>query len=56
LLAWSQGMPVAEIASTVGYANVSYFNKLFKEAYGCTPKIFRTRAADEVSVAPRPQA
>jgi len=56
LLAWSHGMPVAEIASTVGYANVSYFNKLFKEAYGCTPKIFRTRAADEVSVAPRPQA
>jgi AraC-like DNA-binding protein len=33
---------VAEIAYSVGYSNVSYFNKLFKEEYGCTPKIFRT--------------
>jgi len=32
---------VAEIAYSVGYANVSYFNKLFKEEYGCTPKMFR---------------
>jgi len=35
---------VAEIAYSVGYANVSYFNKLFKEEYGCTPKAFRTLA------------
>jgi len=35
---------VAEIAYAVGYANVSYFSKLFKEAYGCTPKAFRTLA------------
>jgi len=35
---------VAEIAYSVGYANVSYFNKLFKEEYGCTPKSFRTLA------------
>ena len=33
---------VAEIAYSVGYANVSYFNKLFKEEYNCTPKAFRT--------------
>jgi AraC-like DNA-binding protein len=32
---------VAEIAHTVGYANGSYFIKLFKEEYGCTPKAFR---------------
>jgi len=32
---------VAEIAYAVGYRNVSYFNKLFKEEYGCTPKTFR---------------
>jgi AraC-like DNA-binding protein len=32
---------VAEIAYSVGYKNVSYFNKLFKNEYGCTPKIFR---------------
>ena len=37
-------MTVAEISSAVGYANVSYFNKLFKEAYSCTPKAFRTLA------------
>ena len=36
---------VAEIAFAVGYANVSYFNKLFKEEYGCTPKAFRALAA-----------
>ncbi|MBW8898769.1 MAG: helix-turn-helix transcriptional regulator [Massilia sp.] len=35
---------VAEVAYSVGYANVSYFNKLFKEEYGCTPKAFRTLA------------
>ena len=36
------GMPIADIAFSVGYANVSYFNKLFKEEYGCTPKAFRS--------------
>jgi len=36
---------VAEIAFSVGYVNVSYFNKLFKEEYGCTPKAFRALAA-----------
>jgi AraC-like DNA-binding protein len=38
---------VAEVAYSVGYANVSYFNKLFKEEYGCTPKAFRTLAPHE---------
>jgi len=33
---------VGEIAYSVGYSNVSYFNKLFKEEYGCTPKSFRS--------------
>lgn len=32
---------VAEIAYSVGYNNVSYFNKLFKNEYGCTPKAFK---------------
>ncbi len=36
------GMPIADVAFAVGYANVSYFNKLFKEEYGCTPKVFRS--------------
>ena len=32
---------IAEIAYSVGYKNVSYFNKLFKEEYNCTPKAFK---------------
>jgi AraC-like DNA-binding protein len=41
LLAEKGTATVAEIAYSVGYSNVSYFNKLFKEEYGCTPKAFR---------------
>jgi AraC-like DNA-binding protein len=44
LLKEKTGEPIAEIAYSIGYANVSYFNKLFKEEYGCTPKAFRTLA------------
>jgi AraC-like DNA-binding protein len=44
LLAEQSGTTVAEIALSVGYANVSYFNRLFKEEYGCTPKAIRTLA------------
>ena len=44
LLAEKNSAAVAEIAYSVGYANVSYFNKLFKEEYGCTPKAFRSLA------------
>jgi AraC-like DNA-binding protein len=49
LLANKDGTPIADIAHAVGYANVPYFNKLFKEEYGCTPGAFR-------SLATRPQA
>ncbi len=42
LLADKEEANVAEIAYSVGYKNVSYFNKLFKEEYGCTPKTFKT--------------
>jgi AraC-like DNA-binding protein len=45
---------VAEIAYSVGYANVSYFNRLFKEEYGCTPKAFRTLAPDAPSAHAEP--
>jgi AraC-like DNA-binding protein len=46
LLTEKSAATVAEIAYSVGYANVSYFNRLFKEEYGCTPKSFRTLAPD----------
>lgn len=32
---------VAEIARSVGYKNVPYFNTLFKNEYGCTPRTFK---------------
>lgn len=42
LLAEMEEANIAEIAYSVGYNNVSYFNKLFKEEYGCTPKTFKS--------------
>lgn len=41
LLSQSNSASVADIAYSVGYNNVSYFNKLFKTGYGCTPKKFK---------------
>lgn len=45
LLTDTNDKPIAEIAYAVGYANASYFNKLFKEEYGCTPRAFRSLAS-----------
>ena len=45
LLTDKAGATVAEVAHSVGYANSSYFNKLFKEEYGCTAKEFRNLAS-----------
>ncbi|MEO7495500.1 MAG: AraC family transcriptional regulator [Massilia sp.] len=47
LLSENSGAAILEIAYSVGYANVSYFNKLFKEEYGCTPKVFRSISAQQ---------
>jgi AraC-like DNA-binding protein len=41
LLAENNSAGIAEIAYSVGYRNASYFIKLFKEEYQCTPKAFR---------------
>jgi AraC-like DNA-binding protein len=46
LLTENPAANISEVAYSVGYGNISYFNKLFKEEYGCTPKMFK-------SVAPR---
>ena len=56
LLAEKSGAAIAEIAYSVGYANVSYFNKLFKDEYGCTPKAFRTLANQQGTPAGPSQA
>ncbi|OLS42203.1 AraC family transcriptional regulator [Bacillus sp. MRMR6] len=34
-------IPITEIAELVGYDNISYFYKIFKNKYGLTPKKFR---------------
>ena len=34
-------LPVGEIAGKVGFNNVTYFNRLFKAAYGTTPGDYR---------------
>ncbi|MFJ1472526.1 helix-turn-helix domain-containing protein [Massilia orientalis] len=47
LVSENSGAAISEIAYSVGYANVSYFNKLFKEEYGCTPKVFRSISAQQ---------
>jgi AraC-like DNA-binding protein len=44
LLTDKAGATVVEVAYSVGYSNVPYFTKLFKEEYGCTPKVFRSLA------------
>lgn len=41
LLSRQDGVNVAEIAFSVGYNNVSYFAKLFRSEYGCTPTTFQ---------------
>ncbi|WP_075188118.1 helix-turn-helix domain-containing protein [Teredinibacter haidensis] len=38
---------IAEIAYSVGYNNVSYFNRIFKSQYGCTPKAYQKQAVEE---------
>ncbi|PUA28726.1 MAG: AraC family transcriptional regulator [Cellvibrio sp. 79] len=42
LLTENTNVNVSEIAYAVGYNNVPYFNKLFKQEYGCAPKTFKT--------------
>ena len=49
LLSENSGAAILEIAYSVGYANVSYFNKLFKEEYGCTPKVFRSISGQQAA-------
>ncbi|WP_428240762.1 helix-turn-helix domain-containing protein [Gynuella sp.] len=41
LLIEEEHLSVKQIALGVGFANVTYFNVLFKKEYGCAPKTFR---------------
>ena len=35
---------IVNIAAETGFDNLSYFNRLFKRKYGCTPTAFRNRS------------
>ena len=41
LLTENKDAAIAEVAYSAGYNNVSYFGKLFKNEYNCTPKVFK---------------
>ncbi len=41
LLSENKGAHVSEIAYLVGYKNIPYFNKLFKNEFGCSPTLFQ---------------
>lgn len=45
LLAQKPDAHITEIAYLVGFKNISYFNKLFKEQFGSTPKEVRGKAS-----------
>ena len=34
-------MPISKVAETVGYDNISYFSKLFRQKVGCQPGEYR---------------
>ena len=36
-------LSVSEISQTVGFNSISYYSKLFKEIYGCSPSVYRKR-------------
>ena len=49
LLSTQKSANISEIAYSVGYKNVPYFNKLFKLEYGCSPKKFKDTYLDNQS-------
>lgn len=42
----SSNTPVGKVAEQVGILNENYFYKLFRKAYGCTPRDFSNRAEE----------
>ena len=45
------GDSIADLALSVGFNNISYFNKLFKRYLDCTPTEYREQMAANVSIA-----
>lgn len=48
LLANTQ-LPITEIANSIGYENISFFYRKFKQAYGCLPKEYRKKHTSRFS-------
>ena len=44
--------PVTEVAVQCGFQDMSYFSKIFRLQYGCTPTEYRSRAAAEQKKSP----
>jgi AraC-like DNA-binding protein len=40
----SNDLPISTIAYDCGFANVSHFNRLFRQRFGCTPSDVRVAA------------
>lgn len=38
------GLSVTDTATACGFGHLSYFSKLFRECFGCTPKEYRKRS------------
>lgn len=49
LLAEMPDANITEIVFKVGYKNISYFNKLFKEEFECTPKHYKLKVQSQSS-------
>ncbi len=41
----STDMPVTEVCLSCGFGHISYFGKLFREAYGMSPRDYRSKAS-----------
>ncbi|WP_018016251.1 AraC family transcriptional regulator [Teredinibacter turnerae] len=52
LLLEMDGASIAEVAHSVGYNNASYFNRIFKTEYGCSPTTYRKRVNDNQTAHP----
>ena len=48
----NSGKTVTEIAYSCGFASVQYFNKVFKQSFGCSPKQFKDSSSAELQSVP----
>jgi YesN/AraC family two-component response regulator len=51
LLTQNSGLSVADVAVSVGYGGISHFDRVFKEAYGMSPKEYQKNRMRAVSAA-----